>query len=97
MNVGGMCEPGYPVGYRNCTWEPHFQIVKTVTLQCAHAHALCNGNYTQAGLNFTQDFQNCPAINAVDNAALNREHAVLRRKAAKFAKTAQFGFDEDEF
>jgi len=67
FNVGGMCPPGVKVGDRftNCTWEPGFQIVKTITRACASIS--CNGNWTQAGQDLIANFQKCPAINAIAN------------------------------
>ena len=56
-----MCDYGQKVGYDNCTWEPDFKIVKTISATCAGL-GQCSGNYTLDGDNLRAKFQSCPGL-----------------------------------
>ena len=60
-----MCEFGQKVGYKNCTWEPDFKVVKTISATCAgvvHGHGNCPKNFTIAGDDLRANFKTCPGL-----------------------------------
>jgi len=66
LNSAGRCPIGRSVGYRNCTWEADYDVVKTITMTCSGIQQNCQlTDWTQAGQALESAFSTCPSVNAL--------------------------------
>jgi len=71
----GRCPRGRSIGWRNCTWEGDYEVVKTITMPCSGMQSMCGvTDWTQNGASLVSAFKTCPSVNALELRSVHRGH-----------------------